>query len=94
MAVGIGKYLRSKTRSRRCGKYAVDTTAAVDAVREGLHTPSTMLKIHGRRGILEVDAVDAVFSQTANFHGVSSLFSVTDMLGMLPKNQNPQHPSA
>ena len=30
----------------------------------GLHTPSMMLKIRGRRGILEVDAVDAVFSQT------------------------------
>ena len=57
MAVGIGKYLRSKTRSRRCGKYAVDATAAVDAVWEA--------KIRGRRGILEVDAVDAVFSQTA-----------------------------
>jgi len=67
MAVGIGKYPRSKTRGRRRGKYVVDATAAVDAVREGLHTPSTMLKIRGRRGILEVNtvnAVDAVFSQT------------------------------
>jgi len=53
MAVEIGKYLRSKS----CG----DATVAVDAVREGLHTRSTMRKLRGRRGIL---AVDAVFSQT------------------------------
>jgi len=41
MAVGIGKYLRSKARGRRCGKYAVDATAAVYAVPEGLHMRST-----------------------------------------------------
>jgi len=49
MAVGIGKYLRSKTRGRRCGKYAVDTTAVVDAVLENLHTWSTQY-FRGRRG--------------------------------------------
>jgi len=51
MAVGIGRYLRSKTRGRRCGKFAVDATEAVDTIREGLYTPSTMRKIRGRRGI-------------------------------------------
>jgi len=60
MAVGIGKYLKSKTRGQRHGKYAVDATDVVDAERPW------MRKIRGRRGIVEVDAVDAVFSQTVD----------------------------
>jgi len=48
MAVGIGKYLRSKTRGRRCGKYTVHATTAVDAVWEDLHTES-MWYFRGRR---------------------------------------------
>ena len=50
MAVGIGKYMRSKTRGRLCGKYAVNATAAVDAVQEDLHMRSTRY-FRDRRGV-------------------------------------------
>ena len=71
MAVGIGKYLRSKTRGRSTTwkiRFAVDATAAVDAVREDLHTSSTVLKIRGqhyRRGRCGT-AVDAVAVDAEN----------------------------